>query len=56
MVRIWDLESKKEVAAFRGSTGAILNVRFLPESGLIVVAGKEGDARMWRVADLKISR
>ena len=38
------------MTAFRGSTGAILNLRFMPETDHIVAAGKEGDARIWRIA------
>ena len=55
-VCIWDTETKKEVVAFRGSTGPILNIRFSPESGLIVAGGKDGTARMWNLADLNISK
>jgi WD40 repeat protein len=56
MVRFWDVESKKEVGAFRGSTGAILNIRFSPEPGFIVAGGKDGTARMWSLANLNITK
>jgi eukaryotic-like serine/threonine-protein kinase len=56
MVRIWNVETKKEVGAFRGSTGAILNIRFSPEPGYIVAGGKDGTARLWNLANLKISK
>jgi WD40 repeat protein len=56
MVRLWNLETKKEVGAFRGSTGAILNVRFSPESGNLIAGGKDGTARMWSLANLNIIR
>ncbi len=49
-------KSKKEVGAFRGSTGAILNVRFSPDGGSIIAGGKDGTARMWNLADLHIGK
>jgi len=46
----------QEVGVFRGSTGAILNVRFSPELGYIVAGGKDGTARMWSLRDLNITK
>ncbi len=56
MVRIWDVETKKEVGAFRGSSGAILHVRFSPDPGFIVAGGKDGTARMWSLLTLNITK
>ena len=52
MVRVWDVATQKEVTTFRGSMGAILNVRFLPENGSIMAAGKDGNARLWNIPGL----
>jgi WD40 repeat protein/serine/threonine protein kinase len=57
MVRIWNVETKKEAGIFRGSAGAILNVRFSPTNdNALVVGGKDGTARLWNLADLRIPR
>jgi WD40 repeat protein len=54
MVRIWNLETRKQVSAFRGSSGAILNVQFSPGTGSLVAGGKDGTALMWDPAKLNI--
>ena len=56
MVRIWDFASQKPVASFRGSTGIIVNVRFVPGGGSIMAGGKDGSARIWNLSDWNISR
>jgi WD40 repeat protein len=55
IVRVWSVTTKKEVGHFRGSTSAVLNIRFSPsKENAILVAGKDGTARWWNLADLGI--
>ena len=51
-IRIWDVETKRETHAFRGSAGAILTLRFADVPGMIVAGAKDGTARMWNLTDL----
>ena len=49
-IRIWDLETEQERRILRGSTGAIMNLRFLPDGRHLVSASEFGRPMLWDIA------
>jgi WD40 repeat protein len=48
-VRVWDVETGKELLALQGHTRSVMSVRFLPGGGRLLSAGSDGTVRLWRV-------
>lgn len=48
-VRIWDLEANQERTVLRGSTGNIINLRFLPDGRHLVSACEFGRPLLWDI-------
>ncbi len=45
-VRVWDLESGKEVRALKGHTERVMEIRFFPEGNRIASASVDGTVRI----------
>jgi WD40 repeat protein/predicted Ser/Thr protein kinase len=48
-IRIWDMETEQERTVLRGSTGTIMNLRFLPDSKQLVSACEFGRPMLWDI-------
>jgi WD40 repeat protein len=49
MVRIWDLENKREAQRLAGHTGSVATLAYLPEAATLVSAGFDTTVRLWRL-------
>ena len=50
-VRLWDVESKKELASCRGHTGVVMFLAFSPDGSRAVSGGLDYTLRIWRLRD-----
>lgn len=48
-IRIWDLETEQERTVLRGSTGSIMNLRFLPDGKQLVSASEFEHPMLWDI-------
>jgi WD40 repeat protein len=46
-VRLWDVQTGKEVRRFTGHKDEVRNVTFSPEGKYILTASSDGTARLW---------
>jgi len=49
-VKIWSLETGKELATVRGHTGKVLSVAFNAEGSQLLSAGNDNTLRLWNVS------
>ena len=45
--KIWDLESRRELATLRGHTGPVLGVAVSPDGALVATGSLDGTAKLW---------
>jgi WD40 repeat protein len=48
-VRVWDIETGKELVAFEGHTAGPTAVAVTPDGKYAVSCGKDGTVRVWRM-------
>jgi len=48
-VRIWDVESGKELQVLRGGGRPFHAVRFSPDGTTLAVGGRDGNVRVWEI-------
>src|SRR5262249_30013688 len=53
VVRIWDLDTGKAVAALTGHDWHVLSVTFSPDGKLMASGGRDNTARIWDIASGK---
>jgi WD40 repeat protein len=49
LVRLWDLETGKELRPFEGHTGPICGARFSADGGRAISCGQDATVRLWEV-------
>lgn len=53
-VMTWDTFAGERVASFRAHEGATTSVSFHPEAAVLLSAGNDGEARLWRAGEPKV--
>jgi WD40 repeat protein len=50
--RVWELSSSRELAAFQGHDGSVVDAEFAPGGDFVATASTDGVARLWRIPDV----
>lgn len=50
VVKVWEVETGRELFALTGHRGYVLNVAFSPDSGLIASGSEQNETIVWKIA------